>query len=209
MKYTKYKLITFLAFGLLMLGGCKKFLDVNQNPNIANDPGVENVLPSAQIEIAHVLGNLFQVNGSFWSQYWTQYPLANQYKQYDQYQPSTDNYNRPWATLYDGALSDLNYVYNTAKSKGNKNYMAVARLMSAYTFQMATDAWGDIPFSEALKGLEENGGIVAPKYDAQSLVYEGIITQIDEAIALIDVNSDAHPGADDLIYGGDRSRDSN
>ncbi len=205
MKYTKYKIVAFLALGTLMLGGCKKFLDVNQNPNIANDPGIENVLPSAQVEIAHVLGNNFQVNGSFWAQYWTQSPLANQYKQYDQYQPSTDNYNRAWATLYDGALSDLQYVYNTASGKSNKNYMAIARLMSAYTFQLITDAWGDVPFTEALKGLEENGGITAPKYDAQALIYDSILSQINEAIALIDVNSDVHPGADDLVYGGDMS----
>ncbi len=205
MKYTKYKIVAFLALGTLMLGGCKKFLDVNQNPNIANDPGIENVLPSAQVEIAHVLGNNFQVNGSFWAQYWTQSPLANQYKQYDQYQPSTDNYNRAWATLYDGALSDLQYVYNTASGKSNKNYMAIARLMSAYTFQLITDAWGDVPFTEALKGLEENGGITAPKYDAQALIYDSILSQINEAISLIDVNSDVHPGADDLVYGGDMS----
>jgi len=203
MKYTKYKLIAFIVLGTLMLGGCKKFLDVNKNPNIANDPGLENALPSAQVEIAHVLGNNFQVNGSFWAQYWTQSPLANQYKQYDQYQPSSDNYNRAWSTLYSGALSDLQYVYNTAKGKSNKNYMAISRLLSAYTYQLITDAWGDAPFTEALKGLEESGGIVSPKYDMQSAIYDSIIAQINEATMLIDVNSDVHPGADDLIYGGD------
>ncbi|GBL35858.1 hypothetical protein EMGBS15_14530 [Filimonas sp.] len=205
MKYTKYKIVASIAIGALMLGGCKKFLDTNKNPNIANNPGIELVLPSAQVEIAHVLGNNFQVNGCFWAQYWTQSPLANQYKQYDQYQPSTDNYNRAWGTLYNGAMNDLQYIYNTAKVKNNKNYMAISRLMSAYTFQLITDAWGDAPYVEALRGLESAGGIVSPKYDMQSAIYDSIISQINEATALIDVNSNVHPGADDLIYGGDMS----
>jgi len=203
MKYSKIKLLTLATIGALSFTGCKKFLDVNTNPNIANDPEVALVLPSSQVAIAHVMGNQFQVNGSFWAQYWTQSPLANQYKQYDQYQPSTDNYNRSWRILYNDALTDLQYVYNKAKSENGKQYMAVARLLQAYTYQMITDAWGDVPFTEAIKGLEGDGAIVNPKYDMQSAIYEGILTHIDEAIALIDFDSEAHPGADDLIYGGD------
>jgi hypothetical protein len=203
MKYNKIKISLLVIIGAIAFTGCKKFLDVNTNPNIANDPEMELVLPSAQVAIAHVLGNQFQVNGSFWAQYWTQSPLANQYKQYDQNAPSTDNYNRSWRTLYNDGLTDLYYVYNKAKSKNNKQYMAVSRLLSAYTFQLISDAWGDAPFTEALKGLEADGTILNPTYDKQSAIYEGILAQIDEAISLIDINSPAHPGADDLIYGGD------
>lgn len=203
MKYTKIKIVAFLALGTLMLGGCKKFLDVNKNPNIANNPGIELVLPSAQVAIAHVLGNNMQVNGSFWAQYWTQSPLANQYKQYDQYAPSTDNYNRAWSTLYSGALADLQYVYNRAAAQNNKQYMAVSQLLTAYTFQLITDAWGDAPYTEALLGLEANGAIVSPGYDLQSAIYDSLFKQVDAAIALIDVNAEIHPHGDDLMYGGD------
>lgn len=203
MKYSKIKILTLATLGALSFTGCKKFLDVNTNSNIANDPQVELVLPSAQIAVAHVLGNQFQVNGSFWAQYWTQSPLANQYKQYDQYQPSTDNYNRSWRILYNDALTDLQYVYTKAKEKNGKQYMAVSRLMSAYTMQLITDAWGDAPFTEALSALEVNGAILNPKFDKQMAIYQGIIAYIDEAISLIDINTDVHPGSDDMVYGGD------
>ncbi|HNF70966.1 MAG TPA: SusD/RagB family nutrient-binding outer membrane lipoprotein, partial [Chitinophagaceae bacterium] len=204
MKYMKLNILALLV-GALALGGCKKYLDINKNPNIANNVPVELALPSAQVEIAHVLGNNIMVNGCFWAQYWTQSPLANQYKQYDQYAPSTDNYNRGWSTLYSGALADLQYVYNLAKSTNNKQYMAVAQLMTAYTFQVITDAWGDVPYTEALLGLESNGGIVSPKYDKQSAIYDSLINQIDMAIALIDPDAEIHPAGDDLVYGGDMS----
>ncbi len=205
MKYNRIKLITVLALGSLFAGGCKKYLDVNKNPNIANNPGVEVVLPSAQVAIAHVVGGQFQINGSFWAQYWTQSPLANQYKQYDQNQPSSDNYNTSWRLLYASALTDLNYVYNTASGKNNKQYMAVAGLLTAYTYQVITDAWGDAPFTEALKALDADGGNVSPAYDLQSVIYDGIIAKIDESIALIDESAPVHPGGDDLMYGGDMS----
>jgi len=204
MKYNKYKIITFLAIGSLFVGSCKKYLDVNSNPNIANNPNVEAVLPSAQVAIAHVVGGQFQINGSFWAQYWTQSPLANQYKQYDQNQPSSDNYNTSWRLLYASALADLQYVYNTASATNSKQYMAVAGLLTAYTFQVITDAWGDVPFKEALK-LKVDGGNESPAYDLQSAIYDGIVTKIDDAIALIDENSAVHPGGDDLMYGGDMS----
>ena len=154
MKTKIISILTLIALSTSFVG-CKKFLDVNNNPNIANNPNVELVLPSAQVAIASVMGAPFQINGSFWAQHWTQSPLASQYKNFDQYQVSSDEYNRPWRNLYAGALTDLKYVYNKAKAEDKKQYMAISRLMSAYTFQVLTDAFGDIPFTEALKGKSE------------------------------------------------------
>lgn len=205
MKTKIISILTLIALSTSFVG-CKKFLDVNNNPNIANNPNVELVLPSAQVAIASVMGAPFQINGSFWAQHWTQSPLASQYKNFDQYQVSSDEYNRPWRNLYAGALTDLKYVYNKAKAEDKKQYMAISRLMSAYTFQVLTDAFGDIPFSEALKGSVADGSIINPKYDNQEAVYDGIIAMIDEAQALIDVNAASHPGTDDLVFQGDMQK---
>ncbi len=203
MKYTKLKLMAFLAITTMIAGSCRKYLDVNKNPNIANNPDVELVLPAAQVAIAHVVGGQFQINGSFWAQYWTQSPLANQYKKYDQNQPSSDDYNHSWRILYASALTDLNYVYNTASAKNNKQYMAVSSLLMAYTYQVITDAWGDAPYKQALQALDVDGGIVSPAYDLQSEIYDAIIAKTDAALALIDESAVIHPGSDDLMYGGD------
>jgi hypothetical protein len=204
----KSKIISILALITLSTSfvGCKKFLDVNKNPNIADNPAINLVLPSAQVNIGSAMGTQFQINGSFWVQHWTQSPLANQYKSYDQYQVSSDNYNRPWNSLYSGALTDLKYVYTKAKGENKKQYMAISRLLSAFTFQVLTDAFGDIPFSEALKGSIADGAIVSPKYDKQESVYDGILAMITEAEGLIDAADGAHPGTDDLIYGGDMAK---
>ncbi len=203
----KKNTISIIAIAALTLGAssCKKWLDVNDNPNIANNPDIALVLPSAQAAVASVMGTAFQINGSFWAQHWTQSPLANQYKLYDQYQVSSDNYNRPWRNIYANGLYNFKYIANKAKADGKKQYEAIAKLMQAYTFQVLTDAFGDIPFNDALKGSVADGLNTSPKYDSQEKVYEGIVSLINEATALIDVTDAAHPGTDDLVFGGDMS----
>ena len=80
--------------------------------------------------------------------------------------------------------------------------MACAKILQAYTYQILTDNFGDIPFSEALKGEEGN---TTPKYDSQKEVYDGIISLINEGIALIDPSASNRPSTEDLIFNGDMS----
>jgi hypothetical protein len=82
----------------------------------------------------------------------------------------------------------------------------VALLMQAYTFQTITDAWGDAPYSDALKGQYSAGHFVNPKYDSQITIYHGIIANIDTARKLITAGLGQRPGSDDLIYGGDMNK---
>ena len=80
--------------------GCKDFLDVNDNPNKTTDAEPALVLPSAQAAIGLVLGNHYQLNGSIWSQYWTQTRSASQYKSIDNYSQQPSSFDRPWQILY-------------------------------------------------------------------------------------------------------------
>ncbi len=182
--------------------GCKKFLDVNTNPNVVYGPQVSLVLPSAQMYVASAVGCNLQINGSIWGQYWTQSPLASQYKILEQYFPSGSNYDNSWGLMYSQALPDLKYVEKTGTATNFKQYIAISKLMQAYMFQVATDAWGDIPFSESGKGEVADGGITSPRYDAQTSVYDGIIKLITDASALISATDPNKPTTDDLVYGG-------
>jgi hypothetical protein len=185
--------------------GCKKFLDVNTNPNVVYGPQVSLVLPSAQMYVASAVGCNLQINGSIWAQYWTQSPLASQYKILEQYFPSGSNYDNSWGLMYSQALPDLKYVEKTGTATNFKQYIAISKLMQAYMFQVATDAWGDIPFSEAGKGEVADGGITSPRYDAQSSIYDGIIKLINDATVLISNTDPNKPTTDDLVYGGNMS----
>jgi hypothetical protein len=200
-KLSKY--IITAALSTIVLVGCKKdFLDINENPNSPSNASIKEVLPSAQMAIGHVMGNNFQIFGGIWAQYWTQNPFSSQYKTIEQYAPSSNDFDSPWRVCYSDALQDLDFVIKKANEDGKTQYVACAKILQAYTYQVLTDNFGDIPFSEALKGDE---GITAPKYDSQKDVYTGIIALIDEGVAKINLAATNGPSTDDLIFGGDMS----
>ena len=197
MKYINKFLLGFAAVGMLAGTGCKKFKDVNTDPNNAADVGVELLLPSAEADIAQVYGSKFQVVGGIWGQYWTQNPNSSQYRELEQYQIGSSFAANAWSELYSVGLKDLEQIIKKAGTK--KNYAAIATILKGYTFQLLTDQYGDIPFSEALKADE---GITSPKYDSQESVYNGIIAMVKAGRDSLDPASST-PGNDDLIYHGD------
>jgi hypothetical protein len=203
MKKYKTALQLFLtgALTITVISGCNKdYFDINQNPNSPADASVNELLPSAQGAVAHALGNNIQLFGGIWGQYWTQSPASSQYKVYEQYSPGANEFDRPWKALYADALQDLRTIVTKATAEQKPNYVACAKILQAYTFQLLTDNWGDIPFHEAIQGAE---GILSPRYDTQHDVYHGIMDLATDGLALIDENSDVHPGQDDLFFGGD------
>lgn len=198
-KITKY--IVTAALGTMVFTACKKdFLDINDNPNSPSTVNIKEVLPSAQMAIGHVMGNNFQIFGGLWAEYWTQNPFSSQYKTIEQYSPSANDFDSPWKICYADALQDLKFVVEQGTKDGKMQHVACAKILQAYTYQVLTDNFGEIPFSEALKADE---GITAPKYDTQKDVYDGILTLIDEALSMIDPSAVNAPGSEDLIFQGD------
>lgn len=194
------KLFYLFIAGVLFLGisSCKKTLDINTDPTRPAEATVELVLPSALGYTAYNFGSPFQVLGGMWGQYWTQGPTANQYNNYEQYVIQSTTFNIQWQSIYSGPLTDFKYVADKGVEQGRKNYAAIGKIMQAYLFQYMTDLHGDIPFSEALDPTNPT-----PKFDPQEAVYDGLITLVDDGLALIDESSSDHPGVDDIVYGGD------
>ncbi len=201
------KKIIVAAFAGLALGvsSCKKYLDVNTDPNAATTARVENLLPAAQLYLGSAVGTDLEINGSIWAQFWTQSPDGSEYVPFEQFKPGPEAFSTPWANLYAGA-ENFYQLYNLAETQHNDQYQAIALLMQAYTYQAVTDAWGDVPFTDALKGQYPDGHIVNPPYDSQRVVYRGILAYLDVADSLLGLSGSVRPGADDLVYGGDMSK---
>jgi hypothetical protein len=204
MNYNLKYIAVILGAGILTLTSCKKdFFDINESPNSPKVLKVSEVLPTAELAIGQAVGNDLKIGGGIWAQYWAQNFNASQYKTYEQYNITNEAQRAAWILLYSDALTDLNYIIDQATKEGKTNYVAVATILKAYNFQILTDAYGDIPFSEAGKGAEGN---FSPKYDSQKSVYDGIIAMLKDGISKIDLASDMHPGEDDVIYHGDMTR---
>jgi hypothetical protein len=194
-----YKWLLLLVAACIGFTGCKKFLDTRENPNLSSKASVELLLPAVQAAIGHVLGNPLQIHGGIWAQFWTQNPTASQYRSLDQYSVTTTAFDRPWRMLYSDAMQDIQEILNLTQGKQASNqYTAIALLMKAYAFQLATDAFGDVPLTQAAIPNVTN-----PTYTPQQQIYDSIIGYVNRAISLIDVDAEVTPGSDDLIFQGD------
>jgi hypothetical protein len=178
----KRKLLIILsAIFLLFTNGCSDYLDINHDPNaLAEIPEVKVLLPSAEMGIANnLMGWDFGFGGGYWVEYWTQAYTASQFKSLCEYLPQ--EFNTSYQSLMSQPLPDLEYIKVNTKDSENKGYYFVAEALSVFTWQFVTDVWGDMPYSEALKGSE---GLLHPKQDKQEDIYTDLLKRIDDLLAI-------------------------
>ena len=185
-----------ISLGLLGTG-CAKMTDfgtLNQNPNGITTPVTSALLTNVQTQLGGFASNLRRA-------VYAQYISENQYTE-------TSLYALPLLEhggTYSGPLQDLQTIidYNTdPKTAGsavangsNANQIAIARILKSYIFWTVTDAWGDVPYSQALQGAAN----LTPKFDRQEDIYFGMIKECKEAIAMFDNGA---PLKGDILYGG-------
>ncbi len=108
-----------------------------------------------------------------------------------------------WTGIYLTALSNLDVMVKQAEAENAPYYVGIGKILMAVNLGMATDIWGDIPYSEAFKGSTA----LYPKFDTQESIYATIQRLLDEAIVALNQPISAFsPAADDLIYQGNRPR---
>ncbi|MEO6527707.1 MAG: SusD/RagB family nutrient-binding outer membrane lipoprotein [Gemmatimonadaceae bacterium] len=103
---------------------------------------------------------------------------------------------------YANELEDLEKVALLGLDTKSPNVTGPARVMQVWGFQNMTDVYGDIPYSEALKG-DIQGSPTKPKYDAQKDIYAALLKTLADASATMKVGGDAGLGSADAIYKGD------
>lgn len=191
------KNILTALFFLILITSCEGKLDINDNPNTPVNVDKSFVLTAAQGSLATGMGGQLANLGGFLAQYHTQPPSASQYLNIDTYNMNIDFSDRLWNELWAGCLNDLNYVLEKSDEEGDTGSYLIASLNRAYTFQVLTDMYGDVPFSEALLGSAN----ITPNVDFGGDIYLGLIEEIDAALSKYNNNPvDSTVGAQDAIY---------
>jgi hypothetical protein len=191
-----------------MFSSCKKFFDVNRTPNNPLKVPPATILPVTQISMAFTNANELGRAASVLVQH--NAGLGNQVLQEDIY--SLDNqFDNQWSfELYGNGIVNLRTLINDHEAT-NPLYSGMAKIQMAYMISVATDLFGDVPYSEAAMG-EAN---LAPRFDKQEDIYQGNATLgiqslfdlVKSGIADLDKNTGIFkPGSDDLIYKGDISK---
>ncbi len=210
----KIKLLIPLV-GLLAIS-CKKFLDINTDPNNPTTIEVSKLLPTTQRTLGDAL-SMDEQNGGLSE-------VLAVYTHQMSTRESPDKYGvtgadvslqTAWSKLFSstanpgttfpvyGVLQNLEDIIAKSTEAGNLVYAGIAKILKAYTYSVAVDVFGDVPYSEANK-LKQ--GVLHPKFDDDASIYESLFPLINEGIA--DLNNttapnNQEPGADDLMYGGD------
>jgi hypothetical protein len=185
------------------LSGCQNFLDVNVSPNTPTSVPASQLLPNGILRPAVVTGNTLNVLGNLYAGNWAQAADFLFYVPEQTYNLTTTTYQSVWTEMYAGSLPDLASAEATARATGDKNTLAIVRIMQAYDYQMLVDAFGDIPYTESLKGVSN----LTPKYDKDSYVYDQLIVILNEALANIDTSAGAStPGSADIAFGGNMTK---
>ncbi|MDD7886427.1 SusD/RagB family nutrient-binding outer membrane lipoprotein [Flavivirga sp. 57AJ16] len=192
-------IMKFLFF-FILITACQENLDINDNPNTPVNVDKSFVLTAAQASLANGIGGQLTNLGGFLAQYHTQPPSASQYVNIDTYNMNIDFSDRLWNELWAGCLNDLKFVLEESDEQNDTGTYLIATLLRVYTFQLLTDLYGDIPYSEALLGSEN----ITPNPDSGSDIYAGIIAELDNAVDKY--NNDpvaSNVGAQDAIYNAD------
>jgi len=200
--------VAALALGL---GSCSKdtFLDVNSTPNNPLNVAPSALLNGVEVTTGFAVGNDLGRVTDLLVQHMA--GIANQPRIYDVYL-LRGNYDNQWNNeLYGGSLINAQQIINATQA-ASPLYSGYSKILKAYNFALATDLWGDIPYSQALQGNLTTPNL-QPRFDKQEDIYKGntalgiqsLFDLVREGLADIDkgiVASALKPGADDLMYKG-------
>lgn len=173
-------LYVLLGTGVMFSASCKKFLDINKDPNRVTENTPELVVPQALTGTANILNIDFNAYGAD-LMYRANAGGFSGFGTVISYDYTTGSLTNLWANPYDN-LEDYKYVKD--QTEGNPRlvyYNAVARIMIAHNYQLLVDTYNDVPYSGALQGATN----ISPKYDKAVDIYKDLAAQIDTAITLI------------------------
>jgi len=144
--------------------------------------------------------NIFRLLAQYWAQ--TTYPDESQYNLVAREIP--DNF---WEVAYRDVLKDLDEAARVTEENFDPlvddeatmlNQLAMIEICKIYTFAILVDAFGAVPYREAL-----DDEILVPAYTPGDEVYQDIISRLDEAISTLDVSAGGFSAVQDVIYQGD------
>jgi Starch-binding associating with outer membrane len=172
MKKYSFLSIIILFAATVTFSGCKKYLDINSDPDTPQNPDASSIFPAMLSAIPRGL----QYDGSLYaSKYIQNFGVLNgstaTITNFDRmsYNAGSDVNGDIWRQCYFGLGKNLDYIIINGTNKKQWDYVGAAQVLKAMMFQYATDYHGEIIFKEAF--LENKAFF---KYDEQQVVYAGI-----------------------------------
>ena len=174
----KIKFFALLMLVGLLSVGCNDILDENVNPDRAHDieakDGLAVIIYYAQ-QVVYDHSEYY----AYFSQMLTTGGKSSvgAYSYKCEWEMLTMNRHPMWRRhFYDIGKNTVNLV-NNSKAINSPNYELIGRTIMLMSTQLTTDAFGDIPRSEAYQSI-------APKYDTQASVYAWMLQECEDLIKM-------------------------
>jgi hypothetical protein len=198
--------ILLIAIASLVITSCseKAMDEVNRNKSNALTMSAQSELPDV------ILKSAFETTGIDIAWYATVYieHSAGTWAQSSDAdkrigQTSGNIFDNNWNGLYNVLMILDDIIKKTDPATGDEDNLyahSIAQILSAYNLAVLTDMWGEVPWTEAIKGA----GDLQPVYDKQSTIYPKIIQLLDDGIATMNTVT-TFSTVGDFIYGGSSS----
>ena len=167
---------------------------LNENPNLPSKATADQQFTGFQAFAFYTITGDLNRLISLWMQQMA--GTGRQWAGYDQYVVTENDFT--FGSFYtQGGLVDIRGVQSKVAS--DKLYLGVAQTWEALIMDLASDVWGDIPYSEAVKD------VLQPKLDKQVDVHNALLALLDQAITNLNAGGTG-PGGADLVYGGNKTQ---
>lgn len=196
--------ILCLTACLLVASSCKKFLDVNENPN-APQTVTANLYLAPML---HWMVTSPQFDGRFVGRYTQNWYLpSTSITTWDRmgYDASSDNGGQVWRDVYWNFGQNLVDMMEKAEAEQRWDLLGVGYILKAWGWQAVTDLHGELPIKESFDQTKTRFN-----YDSQEFAYEEVQRLLNLAIANLQRTDGAVNPAflkvGDRIYNGDRTK---
>lgn len=201
---TFIKSVSLLLSVLFITLGCETTeLDLQDSPNLAipQSAGPELLLNNIQLKFIQALAynedNEDGLNVRA-SEFVRMQHLFGAYS--GPFSLTSGNIDDLWENFYREALQDISILIPIAEERGLNGHVAVAKIIKSWAYVYLVDAFGNVPFTEALQG----NVVPNPKADGGQTIYNAMLLEIDNAIALLQGSGIVMPS--DLMYQGNKDK---
>lgn len=176
----KYLLISAVALGF-MFNSCDDYLDINHDPNSPSEMNLtaDLIFPAVEMNLAASYGDYLRIVGGYYSQHFAHAFGTSNYLDYSQFQMSaTRSSSLGYRQMNLNVLNNLKTVLDKSEADEEWGTYLAATVLRAFTYQTLVDCYGELPYTEALDPQNPS-----PKYDEGQTIYEGVLAELDEALA--------------------------
>lgn len=197
------KILIYILPLFLLIGGCKKYLDVNKNIDA----------PSEAEGYLYLANNIQQLQGVYWDiralgpltqMMGTTASYFNLYAQH-YYGAARDEGAEIWRVVYWNQGMNLENMINQSIEAEEYTLAGIGLALKAFSWDMMTKIYGELPMKDAFVP-----GLLSHNYDYQDEIYPQVRDWAYQAIEMLEKTDHTVYGSkltnNDFIYGGNKDQ---